>query len=597
MAAALRIEAIQAPLARPGEALALVAVLRCREAVSLLTAEAVVAGDEIGRGWLRGSLPRVHQSFVVAVPSRLERGTHELPFTLQLPHGLTPTYAGRYYDVRYRVTLIVREAQGRSCQASAPITVTRADDDALGFAPLSSGKPPYPGGVSIAMALPRGYGVAGGVLEVDVALRGELFARTHVSAIELSLTAHERSRRPPSRFLRRQPQQRGTRHAVLAAMRWRHAAWPLHSGEPLTFRLGIPDDAQPSVAGECVRTDWTLAARVVGRHVDARCEVELPMLAHPPGRRPSPPRNAPPNIGEASALARWQTTASQLALRYENNRLVGALGNTHCQVQREQRDGVFLVARIAFASLGIGLRVRPHASNLAGRLVGATLGGSELDRKHAVSSRFPAQARAFLSRLPGLLSTLIDHVEGGDEGLALLVRERDSPQALNRLAAIAREVVDGLDGARAAMPPPPMFSAAAVAAWRALAGRLDPATFERGPMSLHAVVAGHDCAVVTEWHGHRPHATRVSLSPRRAPGASYRVSVEAGGALDIPQLPRAARELAARLLDGAQRLSIDASGLTLELPAPLEDPASVFERLMAMEKLYSALRPGAGPFR
>ena len=388
---------------------------------------------------------------------------------------------------------------------------------------------------------------------------------------------------------------------------------------PIELTVTVPDDAVPSVVSALWRLDWSLQITALPRAAaeDEAAALRLPLRlwrpasgATAPARRPPPP---PPEVGDALVEQGWRAAAEELGVALDPAMQLGArAGAVEAVVRREDRGarGAYFVGEVRWPPLGIGLSVHPAPVWLA--LLGRTfpLGDDDFDAHHVVAGRHAHQVTSFmLAMLKGLKA--LPAVQVDDDGVRVQERASNVP----RLVAFARAVLalaPLAEAALRALPPPPAMEAA-LAAWQALAERLG-GPLQTGDMRVAGRWAGHAVAVATtwDWQFATPYRTVVTFRAdpplaeactaifewRDARGAAIADDAPATELEPAERWPPATAALLAELRRlGARRLAAAPEALTLELPAPLTDPAPAVACLDLLVALAGALAGGRGPYR
>jgi len=357
----------------------------------------------------------------------------------------------------------------------------------------------------------------------------------------------------------------------------------LVDGQAVPFLVAVPWTMQ-SMSSELWSLDCSVDVRVeIAWAPDIGISIPIRVL-HGVDRLVDRPLAVPPSVGSDRVRAIWERVASdpKLAreiqraglaagdgLSFDGEALSGASGEVRVRVARENRgrEGVFLVARLAYPSLDIGLG---PGGWLAGR------------PKAAIGPRFRASARE-AAQLAAAASALaaVTRIEWLADDQAV-VAERDAGQDFAKLTAF---VLDALVAARAIDTlrdriPPPEVMKDELPGWRKLAAEL-AGRLSIGSMSVEGRLDGIAAEVRTEWSpSGDPARTRIVLHSRQTTG----------------EMGAEARAIARALEGGERTLVVSAEEMTLYAKAPI-DPAQALDLLRRLVRLSVALRAGAGPYR
>lgn len=510
-------------------------------------------------------------------------GEHRFKALFELADRLPPTYVGPDASITYIITVHV----------SIPWWPDREQDFVvpLVFAPAPP-MPPEPKVFVTARDGPRGKDAfmelsldatqiaIGDVVSGSISLQNLRGRR--VRGVELSFIQTETLVKPS--------------HVVRAGQRFtlRVLDGAPVEGAAIPFRVTMPETATPTfrAATLSLATDVEARADVAwGGDVAIRARI----LVGPKASAPREDRGWVAPVGSARQALVWQNVAAKLGLVTdpEAKRMVGKHGDVTFAVSAEQHDDYWLVAKLAWPSLGLELDVgeRRWSDALATSLVQA--GDPAIDRRLAARAREHAQASRFLA--PEVLRPLLrfDDVRILDGGARLAVR--GAPHVTEKVERFVRRVVaaaESFDRALSRVPAPALFSAD-VPAWQALAARLR-GRLELGRMWIHDAQVGTSTVQIgSVWaRGGLLLGSTVVVAidpPLDAPPSG----------VEAPSLSPAARDAWRELSARAKGVQIDASAITLELDGKLSDPQAAMPAVELAVSLRRALGGlvAAGPFR
>ncbi|HEV8324330.1 MAG TPA: hypothetical protein VG389_22120 [Myxococcota bacterium] len=365
----------------------------------------------------------------------------------------------------------------------------------------------------------------------------------------------------------------------------------------VSFALTVPLDLEPTNVCSEWRFGWELELTAAGARPATTASV--PVVVVPAGAidavvggaagaasgaEVGSTAEAAPLVGGTRRAAIWRDAAGRLGFEYTERDardwLAARRAGADLVIRREDGGGApaRLDATVRHEDLRLGLLVGTRQRGLTPKGRAVDTGDEPFDDRFKVVARDADQARAFLG--PRLRTALgaFDRVALADGAAMLGVPEEDgSLDALVLFAGGVAEVAEAVAAARAAIPPPGAFAAAA-GAWDRLAAAVGGAV-EPADMSTRGRFGGYDAEVETEWDDDaEPAATWVRLGRESA----------------VWMAPT--RELVAETLGDVDRFEAKAQVLSLALPAPLLDAGPALDALRRLALLAAALDPG-GPYR
>ena len=369
------------------------------------------------------------------------------------------------------------------------------------------------------------------------------------------------------------------------------------AGEAVAFRIALPPEITPSFKTATHEISWFMkvgvgslfghkvAIRVPLNIVDARAASTLPALT-------LAPRVADERVllaFERFASVRHMTVVSEELDRFpdEQPALVREIDDTTVRIGYAYRgeEGTFLVARVLYPRLGLGLSVTPSwgLRELVTRDI--TIGIAEWDRANHLDARDATQVTPFIrGTLPGRnLGKLVRWTDGE----LVTARSVGSVEEADLAGiALALEVfATTLASARQALAPPPGV-AADLAEWQQLATRLGaPLTvgdlsIQGGTLELQPV----DLGLVFDDEG-RATAVRIDVGAPQAP--------------DGAELPERVREMVAGLEGELREITVHAGVASASVPlvGGAADATRVREVVHALRAVVATLVETTGPYR
>lgn len=261
------------------------------------------------------------------------------------------------------------------------------------------------------------------------------------------------------------------------------------AGKAIPLRVRLPDTIPPSFTADTHEVQWfarlktgslfttKLEAAVPIRILDARAAETLAKITLVP--RLADERVLSTFI-EYVRTASWRAPTAELIEEERDDApgevpsIVRSLPEYQVRVGYAYRgtDGTFLIARVRYPSLGLGLSIQPSSALRSLLTDDIEVGVAEWDRVHRVDARDAAQALPFLRplvptpRLGDLVSWTDDEIVF--EQPVTSVTTQDVAQLVIGLDRIAQAIAT----ARAAIRPPAGLTVDDEA-WRVLAGRLE----------------------------------------------------------------------------------------------------------------------------
>lgn len=492
----------------------------------------------------------------------LARGEHSASVTFHLPAEVPPSYGGDTYCVEYVYRVHASVPWWPDARATFVAHVESAP---------AAGEPAPAPGVFASTVEPRGrapfFELALGtmVVAVDERLQGALalagVQRKACRQATLTLIAVESL---DGLFGRR-------RHHHRRLCHWTLPASGLGDDEPLRFSLQLPAGVVAGFDHGGAALRWYLQAQLdVAWARDPEAWIPLTIV----GRRDAPvgERPAPLAVGSERLEIVWRSIAGQCGLAYEPGVMHGRIGAASVRITREHgRGGAVAVARVEAPDLGIGLGLRGDPPRLSGRDA-AQITWLEGQLTPCTRRRAPVAASDH-----GLVFELED---GGREAATLRAFVADVKAAATLLADLRDRL------------PAPAAMVAMVPAWERAAVRLG-GRLHRGSMAISGRIDDANVAVRTEWDERgRPHRTILELRPAVGIDGRHHLAWRAG--TDPPPASELPLE---RVWAEAGALEIVVDAVRVVLDAPLLDPVTQFDRLVALVELGRHLEGRRGQYR
>lgn len=575
------------------------------EASALLTSTSETPVDYVAvslRGWTRigigqGKSRRVYeQTFFLrewrAPAFTMTPGEHRFNAEFDLPDHGAPSYTGPDTLISYTMTVEVAIPWWPDRVQDFIVPVAFAPAPAPERRPerfVTSSRGPRGKDPFMELSLDATQVVLGDALAGSVSLqnlRGKRIRGVDLSIVELE----------------------GIRDPAMAVREGRRFTRRVFDGAPeegaaVPFRVLIPETATPTFESRApthslhVTTHIEVRAEVAwGKDIGITAPIHVgPKAIDAHGREQG--RVAP--VGLQRAMMVWHDVAARSGLTSdpEAHRMFGRVGDVTVEVFPESRDDYWLVAKLAWPSLGLDLEVTERSWSDALAVDVVKSGDANLDARLCVHAREHAQAK--------VLAT--PEVLGWIKGFAAVTIEDTGARLAVRGAAQVRETLETfvggvlaaasiLDDVRKKIPPPILF-ADDVPAWEALAARIR-GRLELGRMWIHKAQVGTstvDIGTVWARGGLLLGSTViVAMDPPLDP-------VPAG--TDDPALSPAARDLWRELTTEGKgkvkSVQVEAAAITLELEGQLADPHTAMPLVEHAVSLHRALvgNVAAGPFR
>jgi hypothetical protein len=391
------------------------------------------------------------------------------------------------------------------------------------------------------------------------------------------------------------------------------------AGTAVPIRVGLPGAITPSFTAVTHDVKWfvrlkigslfttKLEARIPILLLDTRAAATLPALTTAPRLADERvlsvfERFAHSTLGSAAPMT--LVADEREAFPDEQPAVTRAAGQGELRVGYAYRgtDGTFLVARVTYAPLGLGLSITPSSAIRSMLTSDIEVGVAEWDRVHRVDARDATQAVPFLRPLVPT-PPIGDLVRWTDDEIVYersvtTVSVEDLAEIVQRLGRLAHDV----ETARAAIVPPAGI-AADLASWGGLATRL-ASTLCAGDLSITGMLdtTPVDLGLVFD-ERHRPTAMRVSvgdtkLATERAREATLSIARPSTATADGIASERLASILATWSPDIVSlELAQGVAAASLPVDAGGSDATRVRELIRALQGLLAALDESAGPYR
>jgi hypothetical protein len=555
--------------------------LECKEVVTF------------GSGKSTMRVPHSHLRLVARLMDEgtLPAGKNVLRCEFSLPPELPPTYRGTRVTCGYTLSVHVSipwwpDREGEFDIVAGPRKNAPPDDAPAMYGTHPEG--PKGNDLAIECSLDRRVIEPGGEIRGMVALTN--LASRRVQQLSVALVSLETIRRD------------GRRKEVHEAERFvLQQSVPVGTadGEPLPFRMRIPDSVSPSWRSASWDLDWYLE---VEAHVSwsRNAKLTVPVTLVPRGVAKAKTLRAPPAIGSERVSALWSKVAREVGWELDEDVLRGDVGDVRVTIRRDHRggEGIVLLAELLYPSLHLGLdggERRGFRRVLGG---GVSVGNPAWERRHYLAGREPAQMEAFARALGEALAR-VELADIDDEHAVLLAREAGLTLGpLRDFVHRAIEVARLIGVGRGRIPAPARMRDA-VKAWTALARRLG-GELELSRMGVVGRFEGDAVEVATAWGLEpEPTATVLSLTLGDVPRAEQQVRWEAGQftAGGREGLPEPCRDLLEPLLHGALAFHVTDREIRLTLPAPATSTGTLLEALSLLRAFSVGLRTGLGPYR
>jgi len=380
------------------------------------------------------------------------------------------------------------------------------------------------------------------------------------------------------------------------------------AGKAIEFRITIPFTLTPGFVTVTHALRWHLVASsgsLFGRSVSLAVPLEI---FDPTGLKTTPGLLAPPRVAEArvaAILAQFVTAAGWTESSEDGQPAIAReVDDSELRVVYSYRgeEGTFLVGRVTYPPLGLGLRVTPSSTLRHVFLEDIEIKVAAWDRAHHVIARSADQTVPFLRAAigPALAAPALgDFVSWDDDGI-VFERPVASLEAteLAQLATALGQLALAIARARPTLVPPPGL-AVDVAAWQELARWLH-GSLAIGDLSIDGELDRMPVALGLEWDDdQKPRDLRVGVGHPDAASAAIRevtlaLARPADQALDVTD-----QTLVERLIrwpaDVVDLAVVD--GVASASLVGTVDATRVRELVHELRGLLAALDPEAGPYR
>jgi hypothetical protein len=391
------------------------------------------------------------------------------------------------------------------------------------------------------------------------------------------------------------------------------------AGTAVPIRVGLPASITPSFAAVTHDVKWFVRLKI-GSLFTTKLEARIPILLL--DRRAAatlPALTTAPRLADERVLTVFQSyvqstmqTATPMTLVAderaafpdEQPSVTRVVGDGEVRVGYAYRgtDGTFLVARVTYAPLGLGLSIRPSSALRSLLTADIEVGVAEWDRVHRVDARDAAQALPFLSPLVPT-PPIGDLVRWTDDEIVFeraiaAVSVADLTDTVGRLARLAQ----ALQTARAKIVPPKGLTVD-LDAWHGLAKRLD-STLCAGDLSINGALDTIPVALGLVFdERHQPYVMRVAvgdtkLASERAREVTVSVARPSTATAGGGTSERIASILTSWSPDIVHlELAQGVASASLPVGSGGADAARVRELIRALQGLLAALDENAGPYR
>jgi hypothetical protein len=474
---------------------------------------------------------------VVAKPTELRCGRHELETTLVVPEHAPSTYRGSRIAVEHFVTVRVDIPWWRDARASFALQVINPGLRSGGERRVWSSDPDGPRArdpyaefsLSSTELVPSEQ-----VLAVVALSNVEL---NHYRSIHITLVAFERIRR----FL--------TAKHALAWGRWRIDLENPKENEPVHFRLEVPPSIVPAFVVGGVSVDWFVEFEI---DVAAGSSIKgwIPVTICRPEARDDAAATAPPAVGSVRLELLWATVARHLGCEAQGTTLRYQAGSVSVDVRREHRGrhGVYVVADLRYPNLGIGLALE-----------------NAVDHPRLMA-RHESQAKWLRTQLGDCLAAAPPRIADDEH---MVIELADAGTQARRLHAFVSQVLDvanALDAVNGEIPAPVSMQHS-LERWRAAAQSLG-ASFEAAAVRIRLERERDQLHIRPRWSRRgEPRGIVLELLTAEPIDRRYHVRWDATRALLFE-----AHDISS-LFDDADTGRIDESQVVIERPSMDLEPA------------------------
>lgn len=541
------------------------------------------------QGWATGSgqtsagyqieLPKLGKR--VAESITLSEGTHEFPLTFTLPRGTAPSHAVSPAYAKLAIDVRVAIPWWLDGKYSFVAPVRLPPPDHVERTPLLSRHPFHAkaGEPRIELSLASSTLVAGEAVVGSCAL----FHVTDSKARELEVTFEPKvhllgMRRPWSS----------------AGPGWRSSITipPGKSGEAVPFRIGLPTAITPSLKTATHEIEWFMKVSTGSYLRGTKLWISLPLtIVDARASETLPPLTLAPRVADervVAAFERFGRTTGMRVLVDEQDRypdeqpaLVREAGDTTIRIGYAYRGekGTFLVGRVTYPPLGLGLEVTPSSGlrELFSRDIEIDV--DAWDKAHHVDARSAEQVVPFLrNAIPGAATGSL--VRWTDDEILTerpigALDEADIASLAHGLDTLANAIMF----ARAEIKPPVETN---VAEWQQLAERWN-GHLSIGDLSIHGGTLDlQPVETVLEFDEAGPTTLRVIVGSQQPADGEPTERV---------------RELLANAAKETPPLTVKDGVAMAALPVTALDPAAVRDIARKLRGLLAVIYESGGPYR
>lgn len=391
------------------------------------------------------------------------------------------------------------------------------------------------------------------------------------------------------------------------------------AGTAVPFRVGLPAEMTPSFTAVTHDVKWFVRLKI-GSLFTTKLEARIPILLL--DTRASailPGLTAAPRLADERVLVVFDAYVKSTlrgdapmtlvvdereAFPDEQPAVIRAVGDAELRVGYAYRgtDGTFLVARVTYPPLGLGLSIRPSSAFRSLLSADIEVGVAEWDRVHRVDAREAAQAVPFLRSLVPT-PRIGDLVRWTDDEIVFerAVTTVSAENLADIVGALAR-LATSLELARASIVPPSDLTID-LDAWRSLAERLD-STLCVGDLSINGMLDTTAVDLGLEFDDrNRPIETRVTvgdtkLATERAREATLSLARPSAATPSDSTNERVVSMLSTWSPDIVKlELAQGVASASLPIDAGGCDATRVRELVRNLQALLGALDDGTGPYR
>ena len=500
---------------------------------------------------------------------RLTPGTHVRAAKFEIPERAPPTYTSSLSSISYELTVRVaipwwpdRVAKYRLVcaippEVGVPPNVTR----------FTSHPAPLGTALFIEASLGRDDFALGSTVEGVVSLAN--VAHHRIRRVQLSLVAIETAR------------VRSAAGPTDAA----RATWTIHEGKPaesaeLRFRITIPENMPPTFQTPYIAVTHELRV-IADISLGSNIHIAIPVRVHRPRGDVTEQQAEPARVGKGKKRSNWERALGSVAgarvVAFDDAKdevtLDAAGCSIHVRAEHHGTDGPFLVAEIAWPSLGLGLRLAERSwTDLGKKAPGA------LAKRFSMEARENLQAEELFDE--ATTRAILSFKSVGLEDAHAAVASPGSSHATAAIESVVKRAIQLsqhiVAGGKRVSPPAALKSS--VGAYEAFAARRS-AVLTRGDLSVSGILLeGAPAAIRHRFEGATPQGSTLSLEIAAAPGALDGLVTAAATIFACPAAP-------------------SENGIAIELTL-LEDPASIDVQLDSLGEAVRTLQLRAqGPYR